>query len=531
MIMTYKVIHHTRFSPYTTKIRGTEIYILNHLYKSKHDVDIVSRLDLESDERKFVSDMVFATSKGRSQVYFIPYDLDAKIEYYKHAIETANSPIIDINGVKRRLKVAKNELASLINKRSVKQPIGEFIKTGEENYMSFLESELKKYDRLVLAFHELDHEDLNTIKRIKQQFGKKIEVIGHLHCLSEYYTINDPKKETEKKLFEELLEKSYFDKMVAVSDEVKKDFVSKFPSLEKILKVIKVGVDDSLYNPSQKRYKEEVKKELFKKGTVNYVVSYSGRIADAKGKPLILNLLKRFELSNPNNVGFAFACPPDDRPTREFINQLHNYAPNLVKQGKIVFCYDVSKFTIGLNKTKEKELKEYYEKKMENMPIRFSIITKPVQSASDIYIHPSSSESLGISVIEALKTGIPVVVSKIKGIEQYTTEEQGYFVKISDNYIDWSLLYPSDKQRQKIPKIEISGIKSVSETTKVASDFYSKINTLIERMKSHEIFTSFKEGKRGASHGKFARKTSSTINEEGFNLETMTKQLDELYFL
>jgi glycosyltransferase involved in cell wall biosynthesis len=433
-----KILHHTEHVPYHTRLRGTEIHILNHAYGTKYEAGIVTRrTDLPEEDRRFICDVV-GSAKG-TKIHFMPYDLDVKIHEYEQALAGAGSHgIVEVGGSRRNVKQAMNELAAMKRRRHTK--------TGSasegESYIRFIEDELHRHDKLVLAFHEMDVNDLNTIKRVKDLFGKRVEVVGHLHCLSEYYTITDPRKKDATDFFQNLLENSYFDKIIAVSDEVERDFTSRFPRMKGLVQTVEAGVDGELYSPEMKKYKEELKKEIFGGRPVGYVVSYVGRLADAKGKTILLNLLKQYDVSNPDGIGFVFAAPPEDPWTRRFMDDVKRYAPGLLKQGNVQFCYDISKFTKGLGPEAVSSMKDRMSVKTGG---HFKILTRPVQAATDIYMHPSSSESLGQSVVEALKTGVPVIASEIKGIREYATDEDGYFIKLGKDYIDWTLFYVGQK--------------------------------------------------------------------------------------
>ncbi|HII71907.1 TPA: glycosyltransferase family 4 protein [Candidatus Woesearchaeota archaeon] len=555
MAKKVKVIHHTAHTPYHTQIRGTEIYILNHALKSGHSVDVISRRsDIPEEKREFIKGMYHSAVGG--ELHFIPYDRDIKIAEHEEAVEgrddkelvqlgrrrpttkvmskpprkltgtTAELPVTSEQYQQRakipslqRVKALRNNLRAMQTKRAD-------LAVDEEKYLNLIGREIEKHDRVVLAYHEMDTEDIKAIKAVKDRFGDKVEVAAHFHCLSAYYTISDPKKDDERGLFQEIIDKGYLDKIVAVSDEVKTEFEREYPGLKGKMEVVEGGVDDELYSPRAKEGKEERKDQIFNKGHVDYVVSYVGRFADPKGKEILVSMLRQFELSNPNNVGFMFAVPPGDRPTKQFMEEVGKYAPRLMKEGKIQFCYDISKFTKGLDEKKKRELSDHFTQEIKDP--RVKVITTTAQSASDIYIHPSSSESLGLSVIEAIKTGLPIVVSDIKGIRQYTSDEHGRFVRLGQDYIDWTMLY--QPQKGEPPRTEIGKGKTVSSTTKLGREFRNEINGLVERMKSGEIYRGYKRGEKGSSIGRFATKARELLyGKKKVELTDMVERLDNIY--
>ena len=52
-------------------------------------------------------------------------------------------------------------------------------------------------------------------------------------------------------------------------------------------------------------------------------------------------------------------------------------------------------------------------------------------ASADVFIHPSTVETFGIVVLEALHTGLPVVVADIPVFEHWVTKERGWRVEVS----------------------------------------------------------------------------------------------------
>ncbi len=74
-----------------------------------------------------------------------------------------------------------------------------------------------------------------------------------------------------------------------------------------------------------------------------------------------------------------------------------------------------------------------------------------VFGACDIYLHPSRSEGLGISIIEAMAAGLPVIASRVGGIPEAVVDgETGILVPSEDpqalaDAIQWMVEHPEDR--------------------------------------------------------------------------------------
>ena len=513
-----KVLHHTRYAPFQTQMRGNEIYLLNHLRTSRHDVDIVSRKKfIDPEDKRIVAESLQSYRSG-SRIHFLQYDLDARIALYERQTQgKGDNELITIHGTRKKVSAARTELAKM---RQTK------VDTRDaSDYMETLRDQLKVYDRLVLVYHEMDKEDYQTIETVKQEFGDKVSVVGHLHCLSEYYTISDPAKKAMKERFEDLVRNGAFDRMIAVSDEVKRDFEGKYPVLSGKIEVVPGAVDGQLYSPGERSGAMQRRATIFDREPTDYVLSYVGRPSSPKGKDILLQLLRLYERSNPERLGFLFALPPEDRTALQFVHLVEETAPHLLSQGRIRFCFDISKYTAHLSPEAGQRLAAHIASKV---PKPFQVVTSPVQGMSDIYIHPSSSESLGLSVIESIKTGIPIITTGIKGIAQYAGEHQGTYVPISQEYIDWTMKYDSVRAVGTVPQ----GPKTnVRQSLGIARQFQNQITQMIERMKSGEItLRNNRPSQDRPFLGRFAR-TSTDVKSPSVlgTLDEMVNRLDDIY--
>ncbi len=127
---------------------------------------------------------------------------------------------------------------------------------------------------------------------------------------------------------------------------------------------------------------QEAEKIVYKKNVEEKVVTFLGRITYQKGPAYFINAAKKV-LSKTNNVRFVMAGNGD------MFQQMIRYAAKLGITDKFHF----TDFLKGDEVTK-----------------MFSI--------SDVYVMPSISEPFGISPLEAMRSGVPVIISKQSGVAE-----------------------------------------------------------------------------------------------------------------
>ncbi|MEM3555868.1 MAG: glycosyltransferase family 4 protein [Candidatus Micrarchaeia archaeon] len=165
------------------------------------------------------------------------------------------------------------------------------------------------------------------------------------------------------------------DRVITVSNMMKRQIVEKFGVDCGKIRVVYNGVD-----PDKFKKKWEVRKYSKEK-----VVLFLGRMAEQKGPVQFLQAAKKV-LSAMSNVRFVMAGGGDMLP------YLINYSIELGISDKVTF----------LGYIPEDQLHEAYAK-------------------SDVYVLPSISEPFGITALEAMASGTPIILSKTSGVSEITT--------------------------------------------------------------------------------------------------------------
>ncbi len=195
--------------------------------------------------------------------------------------------------------------------------------------------------------------------------------------------------------------------------------------------VIENGIDQFLYTIHSALEKQDMRDEIGFSRQVKTVVSYSGRFENWKGSELLLRVLDYFESSEEERdkrAGFLFAVSKGHWRA-QLANYFKEHYPHLIAAGRLKVVVDVAKFTRGSSILRS-EVAEYFragvsEDGITGTAFDGGVINFPVQAASDIYVHPATTEACGLSVREALLSGNPVVAFERDGITEAVTDSQG----------------------------------------------------------------------------------------------------------
>ncbi|WKZ20061.1 MAG: glycosyltransferase family 4 protein [Candidatus Jettenia sp. CY-1] len=180
----------------------------------------------------------------------------------------------------------------------------------------------------------------------------------------------------EKKQFS----KRNFKKIVAVSNQVKKELITNYRILENDIEVIYNGVDIDTFHPSnRKRYFSEVRKRFHIK----------------LHEKVILFLGTGFERKGLSSLIQAFAIIKNDYPDTKLV-------------------------VVGKDNTTQK-----YVHFSEKLNLSDSVIftgpqsdVKTLYAAADIFVLPTLYEPFGNVCLEAMASGLPVITSRANGVSE-----------------------------------------------------------------------------------------------------------------
>ena len=190
------------------------------------------------------------------------------------------------------------------------------------------------------------------------------------------------------------------------------------------LRQIPNGVDANRFRPSTPGEKEDLRRKLGIE--INgVIILFVGLINDRKG---VRELVE------------AFRCVADDEPEARLVLVGPTLAPNadvLAAVEKSIAEWHLSEKVLLVNKL-VKNVEDYMR-------------------AADIFCLPTKQEGFGVVIVEAMATGLPVIVSKLEGITPgiVQSEHEGILVPVGDlNALEVALreLIPSPGLRDKMGK-------------------------------------------------------------------------------
>lgn len=160
----------------------------------------------------------------------------------------------------------------------------------------------------------------------------------------------------------------YADRIIAVSEYTQKMIIKYYNADPKKIYVVHNGIDNTFINMPQKSY------DLYRN------VLYFGRITTQKGPRFFLDAAYRVIKKFPD-IKFTFAGTGDQEPEMRRITGELGINKNVIFRGFVSFNEQI-----------------YYYKN------------------SDVFLLPAVSEPFGMSVIEAMSTGTPAIISYTTGV-------------------------------------------------------------------------------------------------------------------
>ncbi|MFN7991787.1 MAG: glycosyltransferase [Candidatus Micrarchaeia archaeon] len=212
--------------------------------------------------------------------------------------------------------------------------------------------------------------------------------------------------------------------------------------------VVRNGIDPHIYNIKDETEIAKARGELGLDGALEKVVSFVGRMDRLKGSDYLVKVLEYFEGSrDPQNdrVGFVIGTSHVlnvDQASKPFKGLLR--MKRLITEGRLKVVLDISKYTRGDPRFREDVsaiLGQYASRRGLERALADPLFRKlyggmtntPVQTISDIYLHPSRSEAFGLSVLEGVFGGAYVIATSVGGIPEIIVDKRlGRLVTPSD---------------------------------------------------------------------------------------------------
>lgn len=147
-----------------------------------------------------------------------------------------------------------------------------------------------------------------------------------------------------------------------------------------------------------------------------------------------------------------------------------------------------------------------------------------VMRTADAFILPSRFETFGIVVIEAMATGIPVIVSRSGGPESFVLEGENGFI-IDQEKEQLSKAMASLKKREWDKEVIRNYVTERFSEKAVTSCLVSLYRELLEKP---EVFQASREISVSGGISKVAYQLALQLTDRGYRVSTLTTEMDEL---
>lgn len=174
---------------------------------------------------------------------------------------------------------------------------------------------------------------------------------------------------------------------VAISSDIREELILNEVTPESKIVRIPNSVDIDIFQPVCNDEKLELRKRL-KLPIKDKFIAYAGRLVSYKGLPLLLRVWQKLEKVHKNAGLLLIGAGSMDIFNCE--GELKDYVQTHGLQKSVFFCGEV------------KNVHEYLQ-------------------ASDVFVFPTEREAFGISLIEAMACGLPVVTTSVGGLKDILT--------------------------------------------------------------------------------------------------------------
>jgi UDP-glucose:(heptosyl)LPS alpha-1,3-glucosyltransferase len=225
-------------------------------------------------------------------------------------------------------------------------------------------------------------------------FWRSLKAYDHpvLWILKFFGRILSPKQWISGWIEDAPYKKGKFDKIIAISEMVKKDMIRWYQIPKEDIIVVYNGVDIENFHPRNRQYREEIRKRHGIRGEELVILFVSNNFR-MKGLGFLIKALAKIKKENPPHFKLLVLG-------RDHQDAYLHLAREKGILEEVVFA----------GSTNEPE--KYY-------------------GASDLLVHPTFYDACSLTVLEALASGLPVITTQFNGASGIITQGQEGFV-ISD---------------------------------------------------------------------------------------------------
>jgi len=286
-----------------------------------------------------------------------------------------------------------------LSKKEIEQYIPEFLK----HFYEFVEKEHITY-RIVSCHYYLS--GIIGVD-IKKKFGIPFVITFHtLALMKNLVARSDEERESNERIETELRLVKEADQIISTGETDAQYLQYLYGGDPKKIAVLTPGVNLDLFKPTDKaEAKKKVGASLDQK-----MILFVGRIEPLKGVDVLLYALKMLLETHPEKKVCVWIVGGD------VSNNTEDWPSELKKLSEIREILHINTSVKFVGRKAQEELPPYY-------------------NAADLMVMPSHYESFGITALEAMACGVPVITTDVTGVSNLIDKEHAILIISANNPI------------------------------------------------------------------------------------------------
>lgn len=301
--------------------------------------------------------------------------------------------------------VAKNlrviHIPAGVQKSFPKKELAQYIPDFLTNFYSFIAEEKLTYD--VLSCHYYLSGLIGLA--VKEKLGIPMTITFHTLALMKNLVARteDEKEDLERIEYELLLAKEA-DKVIATSENDAEYLKTLYNCEPKKIAVLVPGVNLQLFAPQDKI----VAKKKLNADPSHEIILFVGRIEPLKGIDIIIYAIKILLEKDPDQKVCLWVVGGNS------VEDMDKWSEELKKLERIRKVLNISASVKFVGRKHQSELPDYY-------------------NAAKIVVMPSHYESFGITALEAMACGVPVITTDVTGVSDLFDKKHHALITSANN--------------------------------------------------------------------------------------------------
>ncbi len=318
------------------------------------------------------------------------------VDIYTRLQDNNNPRIVNVSTNLRVIHLPAGETGAIPKTKLIRH-IPEFL----ESFYQFVKKENLTFSVISCHYYMSGLIGLDIKKKLKLPMLMTFHTLGLLKNL---VARGEEEKEDIKRIKIELMLVSEADKVIATSDVDAEYIKTLYNSPSGKVSVLIPGINLELFRPIQKHL---ARKKVQADDNFKYIL-FVGRIEPLKGIDIILYALKILLEKNPRLKLCLWIVGGD------VTEGVEKWSKELQKLEQIRKLLHISASVKFVGRKPQKELPYYY-------------------NASEIVVMPSHYESFGISALEAMACGTPVITTDVTGVSDIFDKKHAKLITSANN--------------------------------------------------------------------------------------------------